>query len=92
LNLSLKRLNKLNTTFEKIGFATDTYLGYLTVSPRYLGTAMSYKSSINMQSQWYADCEDILREKMLHLQLQTGLRHAVVETETGEMQLQLMSE
>lgn len=42
LNLSLKRLAKLNTTFEKIGFATDTYLGFLSVSPRHLGTAMRF--------------------------------------------------
>ena len=42
LNLSLKRLAKLSTTFEKIGFATDTYLGFLTVSPRHLGTAMRF--------------------------------------------------
>jgi hypothetical protein len=40
LSQGFTRLVKLLNTFEKIGFATDPYLGFLTVSPRNLGTAM----------------------------------------------------
>lgn len=39
---ALSRLLKLNQTFEKMGFATDAYLGYLTVSPANLGTALQF--------------------------------------------------
>lgn len=35
------RLIKLNSTFEKIGFSSDPYLGSLTASPRNLGTGLS---------------------------------------------------
>lgn len=40
------RLIKLTHTFERMGFATDAYLGFLTVSPAHLGTAMEFKGSI----------------------------------------------
>jgi protein-arginine kinase len=38
---ALAKLIKLNLTFEKIGFATDSYLGFLSVSPENLGTGLS---------------------------------------------------
>ena len=31
-----------------MGFATDAYLGYLTVSPAHLGTGMHFQGSITM--------------------------------------------
>jgi len=34
------KLAKLQKAFEKIGFAQDPILGYLTVSPKVLGTAL----------------------------------------------------
>ena len=39
---ALTRLIKLTHTFERMGFATDAYLGYLTVSPAHLGTGMYF--------------------------------------------------
>ena len=33
LLLSIEHLNKLNKAFDKIGFASDAYIGYLTTSP-----------------------------------------------------------
>ena len=43
---ALTRLIKLNHTFEKMGFATDAYLGYLTVSPAHLGSGMHFQGKI----------------------------------------------
>lgn len=40
------RLIKTLATFEKLGFATDSYLGNLTVSPQNLGTAIQLKCTI----------------------------------------------
>ena len=40
--IALTRLIKLTHTFERMGFATDAYLGYLTVSPAHLGTGMHF--------------------------------------------------
>ena len=48
---SLMRLIKLLTTFEKMGFATDGYLGYMSVSPEHLGTGMSFKASLKLESR-----------------------------------------
>ena len=45
---ALTRLIKLNHTFERMGFATDAYLGYLTVSPAHLGTGMHMQGSISV--------------------------------------------
>jgi len=45
---ALTRLIKLTHTFERMGFATDAYLGYLTVSPAHLGTGMHFQGSIEM--------------------------------------------
>lgn len=39
-------MNKLLLTFEKIGYATDPYLGYLTVSPDKLGTAIKIEGEL----------------------------------------------
>jgi arginine kinase len=43
LHQGIKRCIKLVQTFEKLGYATDPYLGNLTVSPAKLGTSMSLK-------------------------------------------------
>ena len=42
----LTRLIKLLQTFEKLGYATDPYLGNLTVSPKNLGTALKLEADI----------------------------------------------
>ena len=47
---ALTRLIKLTYTFEKMGFATDAYLGYLTVSPAHLGTGMHFQGSITVSA------------------------------------------
>lgn len=48
---ALTRLIKLTQTFEKMGFATDSYLGYLTVSPAHLGTGMHFQGSIMVDAE-----------------------------------------
>lgn len=45
---ALTRLIKLNHTFEKMGFATDAYLGYLTVSPAHLGSGMHLQGNFTI--------------------------------------------
>ena len=48
---SLTRLIKLTQTFERMGFATDAYLGYLTVSPEHLGTGMQFQGRITLEGK-----------------------------------------
>lgn len=48
---AIGRLIKLTHTFERIGFATDAYLGYLTVSPAHLGTGMHFQGQIAISGQ-----------------------------------------
>ena len=38
-------MEKLTKTFDKMGFATDSYLGFLTVSPANLGTGMAFTAT-----------------------------------------------
>ena len=38
-------MEKLTKTFDKMGFATDSYLGFLTVCPSNLGTGMSFTAT-----------------------------------------------
>jgi protein-arginine kinase len=46
-----QRLIKLLQTFEKLGYATDPYLGNLTVSPRNLGTALHLEVDFHFDSK-----------------------------------------
>lgn len=48
INNALTKLLKLNSTFDKIGFATDAYLGYLSVSPQNLGTGLTIEATIKI--------------------------------------------
>jgi hypothetical protein len=48
LRRSMMRMIKLLSTFEKMGFATNAYLGNLSVSPENLGTCMSIKGSLTV--------------------------------------------
>jgi len=47
----LLRLIKLMHTFEKLGYATDPYIGNLTVSPKNLGTALFLEADLQFQSR-----------------------------------------
>lgn len=47
----LERMIKLIQTFEKLGYATDPYLGNLTVSPKLLGTAMKLEASFHFENK-----------------------------------------
>lgn len=48
IDRALAKLIKLNQTFEKIGFATDSYLGFLSVSPENLGTGLSMEATVEV--------------------------------------------
>lgn len=43
---NLKQLKKLVKAFDKVGFATDSYLGHLTTLPQRLGTGFSLKCKL----------------------------------------------
>jgi ATP:guanido phosphotransferase, C-terminal catalytic domain len=45
------RLIKLVQTFDKLGYATDPYLGNLTVSPKNLGTAMYLEANLKFDAR-----------------------------------------
>ena len=47
----LQRLMKLLQTFEKLGYATDPYLGNLTASPRHLGTALRLEIAFGFETK-----------------------------------------
>ena len=82
---------KLNNTFEKIGFASDTYLGFLTVSPEHLGTALTFSSTIAVPSVAFYDCKDTIRDKLLSLQATSGISYSA-EDRGVEMMLTIASE
>lgn len=42
----IKNLSKVLSRFEKFGYAKDTSMGYLTTSPKNLGTAMTMKARL----------------------------------------------
>jgi protein-arginine kinase len=47
----ISRAIKLLQTFEKLGYATDPYLGNLTVSPQNLGTAMKLWCKVGIDAK-----------------------------------------
>ena len=49
-NLGVQRIFKLIKTFEKLAYATDPYLGNLTVRPNQLGTGMKISMTFNLAS------------------------------------------
>jgi protein-arginine kinase len=52
LREGLGRLLKVLQSFEKLGYATDPYLGNLTVDPRSLGTALDLEVSFKFESKF----------------------------------------
>jgi protein-arginine kinase len=82
---------KLNTTFEKIGFASDTYLGYLTVSPRHLGSSLTFKTTISIPCHTFFESKDAIREQLQQLQHQSGIR-GDAEDAGGMMNLTISSD
>ena len=85
LQLGFARAIKLLQTFEKIGFATDPYLGYLTVSPQNLGTAMQLEAKMKFPSDRSIDknLKNLLTEdkKMSYEQTQFS-EHILKTTQT----------
>jgi len=60
----IKRLFKMITIFEKLGYSTDPYLGNLTVSPKDLGTAMKLSCTMKLvPSEQLLDREIAVRLK-----------------------------
>ncbi len=60
----LARLIKLVHTFEKLGYATDPYLGNLTVSPKNLGTSLYLEADLKYHSRLVSSLERHIIEKM----------------------------
>lgn len=63
-------MDKLTKTFDKMGFATDSYLGFLTVSPANLGTGMSFKATMVLEgkkrtSEEVEMIQQILNERLI---------------------------
>ncbi len=69
---ALARLVKLTHTFERMGFATDAYMGYLTVSPAHLGTGMHFTGSISTSNQNKTNDELAIVEQVLKERLSVG--------------------
>ena len=57
---SLNSLKRLMKAFEKIGFANDAYLGYLTVNPLFLGTGLRLNTTFANLSKTEDDCESLM--------------------------------
>lgn len=49
LRKTFEKMVKLLQTFDKIGYATDPYLGNLTTSPEHLGTALKIESTLTFK-------------------------------------------
>ena len=45
---AITKMQKLLYVFEKLGYASDTHLGYLTTCPSNLGTAMNVKAVLEL--------------------------------------------
>jgi hypothetical protein len=60
----LLRLIKLMHTFEKLGYATDPYLGNLTVSPKNLGTSLFLEADLKFQSRLVSQVDRHIVEKI----------------------------
>ena len=69
---SIQRMDKLTKTFDKMGFATDSYLGFLTVSPANLGTGMSFSGTISLDDRKRTKDEVELIEGVLNDRLGSG--------------------
>jgi protein-arginine kinase len=48
INKGIGRMFKLISTFEKLGYAYDSYLGNLTVSPAVLGSALKLSVRLSL--------------------------------------------
>ena len=80
----LARMIKLVHTFEKLGYATDPYLGHLTVSPKYLGTSLYLEADLKYHARLVTSLDRHIIEKI------EILRHQKVENRdhvTNEVRL-----
>ena len=77
-------MEKLTKTFDKMGFATDSYLGFLTVSPANLGTGMTFTATQVLESKKRTKEEVDMIEQILNerLTLGKGMKVDVVATST----------
>lgn len=71
INEGVRRLFKLVELFEKFGFATDPYLGNLTVSPKNLGTALNIFCEFNLN----ATEEELDRQILMDLQHRSHIKY-----------------
>lgn len=51
LSSNLKNLTKILSNFEKLGFANSPSLGFLTASPKHLGTAMEITARLRLKTK-----------------------------------------
>ena len=79
---SIKRLEKLSSAFERIGYAQDPYLGNLTVSPIYLGTGMTITTEYKMQGQYRETTVDETKQLALEHNCQATVSKGYIRLET----------
>ena len=82
---------KLVQTFEKLGYATDPYLGNLTVSPKYLGTALQLEASVVFEHKKDAFLDkDVIDEIQYarHIKVTNRLDTQHLHTHTRDILLQ----
>lgn len=71
INEAVRRLFKLVELFENYGFATDPYLGNLTVSPKNLGTALNIMTEFNLNPT----DEELERQILMDLQHRSHIKY-----------------
>jgi hypothetical protein len=84
----MKTVNKLLTSFDKMGFASDPYLGYLTVSPQNLGTGIHMEGTVTYRHKFDKDLpQEVVDEIDYGKQLvldnnidDTNMRSATIKT------------
>lgn len=66
LKEGIGRLLKLIQTFEKLEYATDPYLGHLTVSPSNLGTSMFLEGTLTFEFKEDGEIDKDLADEILY--------------------------
>lgn len=83
----LQRLIKLLQTFEKLGYATDPYLGNLTASPRNLGTALRLEVDFHFDSKVDADIDKDIADEIEYGK-NVALVNRLADSRHSDVQLQ----
>jgi len=71
----LRSLSKVTAKFEKLGFANDPVLGYLTTNPANLGTGLDLNAQVYTHTNVSEHCRGILKTSYACKTEKIGKRH-----------------